>query len=274
MVNSFFKIELKRALFQWKTFIAFILFMFVFIHISYLDKLDIPNSSTYSKYLFLEQNNGFISYLKAMGFANTYMAIVFPIIILLVVGDSLIKDVKTGFLQFYLTRTDWKNYIRSKTIAVSLVSFMITFIFQVCAFIYSMITHPFYIPRNIDEAPGYARGLYMLNPYLYIFLIFIIFSLISTAIALFAIALSNKLNNSSQAILIPWIIYLILGIGLNCIDSIHPFSPVNMCGPFIFTFYSGWEVILYWSVILFLSIYLGFKLFSKKFILDKHSSYL
>ncbi|ABS32968.1 ABC transporter permease [Clostridium botulinum] len=270
MVNSFFKIELKRAFFRWKTFIAFIIFMAVFIHISYLDKLDIPNTPTYLKYFFLENHNGFISYLKAMGFVNSYMAIVFPIIILLVVGDSLIEDVKTGFLQFYLTRTDWKNYIRSKTIAVSLVSFMVTFIFQVCAFIYSMITHPFYIPRNIDAAPSYARGLYMLNPYLYILLICIIFSLISIVIALFAIALSNRLKNSSQAILIPWILYLILGIGLNCIDSIYSFSPVFMCGPFIFErFYSGWEIILYWSVILFLSIYLGFKLFSKNFVFNK-----
>ncbi|EPY2275045.1 hypothetical protein ACXAUS_003967 [Clostridium sporogenes] len=273
MVNTFFKIELKRAFFRWKTFIAFIIFMAVFIHISYLDKLDMPiNNPAYPKYLLLEQNNGFISYLKAMGSGlNSYMAIVFPIIILLVVGDSLIEDVKTGFLQFYLTRTDWKNYIRSKTIAVSLVSFMITFIFQICAFIYSMITHPFYIPRNIDDAPTYARGLYMLSPYLYISLIIIIFCLISTAIALLSIALSNRLKNSSQAILIPWILYLILGIGLNFISPLtYSFSPVTMCGYFMFEyFYPIWGVILYWSVILFLSIYLGFKLFSKNFVFNK-----
>lgn len=272
MVNSFFKIELKRAFFRWKTLVAFILFMAVFIHISYLDKLDIPNNPMYPKQLFLEENNFFISYLKAMGSdINSYMPIVFPVVILLIIGDSLIEDLKTGFLQLYLTRTDWKEYIRSKTIAISLVSFIISFMFQVCAFIYSIMTHPYYRPKEVQVAPCFAQNLYLSNPYLYIFIIFIIFSLISTAIALFAMALSSALKNSSQAILLPWILYLVVGLGLNFISPItYNFSPVVMCGPFIFEFfYPIWGVIIYWTGILLVSIYLGFKLFSKRFVISK-----
>lgn len=270
MIKSFLKIEFKRTFFSWKTLIAFILFMVVYIHISYLDNLDVPNTYMYHHLYFFEENNFFIAYLKVMaGESNSYMAIVFPIIILLTVGDSLIQDIKTGFLEFYLTRIDCKNYIFAKVVSVGIVAFVIALIFQICGFIYTVCTHPLYLPKDLDKAPLFLRGMYMQVPYLYILMTMIIFSFIAAAVVLFAMLLSNKLKNSVQAILLPYVIYLILGLGIYNgipVPSIYAFSPVMMCGAFIFEpYYSLGVIAVYWIGILLMCGYFSCRLFLKKF---------
>ncbi|WP_254903623.1 hypothetical protein [Clostridium tyrobutyricum] len=272
MIKSFLKIEFKRTFFSWKTLIAFILFMAVYIHISYLDGLDLPKlpPSTYYYKLMMEDNNFFMAYLKVMaGGANSYMSMVFPIIILLTVGDSLIQDMKTGFLEFYLTRIDCKKYIFAKNVSVGIVGFIVALIFQICGFIYTVCTHPFYLPKDLDKAPLFLRGMYMQVPYLYILMTMIIFSFIAAAVVLFGMLLSNKLKNSVQAILLPYVIYLILGLGIYNgipVPSIYAFSPVMMCGTFIFTpYYSLGVIAVYWIGILLICGYFSCRLFLKKF---------
>lgn len=276
MFKSFFKIEFKRTFFRWQTLAAFIVFMAIFIHISIMDKIDIPTHATYPKILALECGNCFNSYLQALaGPSNSYMLLIFPLIISLFIGDSLFLDYKTGFFNFTITRVDLKTYIKFKTIAVSLVSFIISFLFQVMAFGYSFFTSPYYLPSGkigprdmILPSMGYS--IYVNHPFIYVFIVMIIFSIVATTIAALGLITSNKFKSTLKVIIAPWIIYLFVGMFLMMISSgssiLYRVSPIQLSGANIFgEEYNLIFVFLYWIFLISILYFISCRLFFKKF---------
>ena len=159
MFRNFFKIEFNRIVCRTQTLLGFLLFMGDFIHISILDKMDIPNHAKYPEILILEDGNAFISYLKALGGINSYMPLILPLIIVLIVGDALFSDYKTGFFQLNITRISFKKYIIYKITSLSIISFVLTFVFQILAFIYSLATSPYHLPTATAIEEGMAPEL-------------------------------------------------------------------------------------------------------------------
>ncbi|APC38745.1 hypothetical protein [Clostridium estertheticum] len=264
MVKRFLKIEFIRIC-RWQTLLAFIIFMGAFIHISVMNK---PNFS-------LNQSNFFIGYFKALCVPmHSYMSLIFPLVIILIFGDSLFLDYKTSFLQFSLSRITHKEFIRYKTIAISLVSFIVTLGFQLVAFLYSIITSPYHLPtKPLVEGhiiPTVSLDLYVSNPFIYIFIVMILFSIISMVITVSGLITSNIFKNIFAVQGIPWIMYIFIGELLICAvngTSIYfHISPIQMIGYCLFDEnYSFIEIFLYWIILWIVSYFATYKLFMRKF---------
>lgn len=279
MNKRFLKVELKRTLFSWNILISFVLFMAVFINISNTYKSDIPVTPQYPKLLALEGGNCFINFIEVMGNPrNSYMTLVFPLIILILIGDSLFLDYKTNFLQFSLTRIGYKKYIRYKTIAVALIAFIFTFLFQIVGFLYSLFTNPYYLPTKAaienDMAPLCASQLYVNNPYIYIFIVMIIFSIIAMVISTLGIIASTLAKNTFYVIGVPWILYVLI---CEIIYIITPYiwnflrniNPLNMIGVILFMEGSNLiYIFLYWILLLVATLFISHRLTLRKFKLD------
>ncbi|MCB2341907.1 hypothetical protein [Clostridium estertheticum] len=263
MVKRFLKIEFIRIC-RWQTLLAFIIFMGAFIHISVMNK---PNFS-------LNQSNFFIGYFKALCVPmHSYMSLIFPLVIILIFGDSLFLDYKTSFLQFSLSRITHKEFIKYKIIAISLVSFIVTFGFQLVAFLYSIFTNPFYMPTKCPPGqiyPHVSIDLYVSIPFLYIFIVMIFFSIISMFIAVLCLITANMFKNTFAVQSMPWIMFIFVGELLMCIgDSngiFYRFSPIHMLGSCLsFEDYSFIQPFLYWIVLWIVSCFATYKLFMRKF---------
>lgn len=275
MLKTFIKLEFKRAFCRWQTMIAFLIFIGAFIHISYQDYHDIPKQVGYLQELVFENHNFFIAYLKALGFGvNSYLCLIIPLIALLIAGDSLAIDRLSGFLQFTLSRIDYKNYIKYKSIAVSIVSFSIMFLFQIAAFIYSAFTHPFYFPKQM-RIDLLSAELYIAHPFVYVFLIMLFMSLMAMAVSLFGLAVSNKLKNIYSVVTLPWIFIVLIsmicmGVGPSITIALYNYSPLIMSGPYIFMNELHLLAIpLYWIILLILSYLWTNRWFKKEFEIKK-----
>jgi hypothetical protein len=274
MVKTFFKIEFRRIC-RWQTLLAFIVFIGAYIHISIMDKMDIPTQAAYPITLRLAQSNFFISFLNAFcGPVNSYMALILPLVILLIIGDTLFLDYKTGFYQFSISRMNYKEFIKYKTIGISLVTFIVALIFQLIAFLYSILTSPYYLTTKSDIgnfiAPKVGIGLYLSNPFAYIFVVMIFFSVISMTIAVLGIITSNIFRNLFTVVSIPWLIYIIIGQLLMVIGSgnsvFFHISPIEMFGPCLFgQNYNFTQIFLYWCILWSISSISGYKLYMRKF---------
>lgn len=260
MLIRFLKIEIKRTIFRWQTLIAFLLFIGIFIHTSILNKLDIPTTAQYSINLIHEKNNMFINYINAFaGRSNSYMALIFPLIILLIIGDSLFLDYNTSFLKFITCRIDLKKYIKLKILSISIISFSITFLFQIIAFLYSFIFSYKGLPTNLSiekkVAPYLYSNMFVEHPFTYIFLFMIVICICAMAISVLSLISSSILNNIFAAISMPWIIYLFIGQLLMFIGPqtsiFYTMSPITMSSLFVFqrTTPSFSFVILYWIIL-------------------------
>ncbi|MCB2341906.1 hypothetical protein [Clostridium estertheticum] len=270
MVKKFIKIEFRRIC-RWQTLLAFIIFMAAFVHISIADKMDVvgPTASA------LEQSNFFVSYLKALGGpVHSFMPFIFPLVIILIFGDSLFLDYKTRFLQFSLSRITHKEFIKYKTIAISLVSFIVTLGFQLVAFLYSIITSPYHLPTKPlvrgDIIPTVSLDLYVSNPFIYIFIVMILFSIISMVLTVSGLITSNIFKNIFAVQSIPWIMYIFIGELLICAVNgtsiYYHISPIQMIGYCLFDEnYSFIEIFLYWIVLWIVSYFATYKLFMRKF---------
>ncbi|APC40065.1 hypothetical protein [Clostridium estertheticum] len=264
MVKRFVKIEFRRIC-RWQTLLAFIVFMAAFIHISIIYNIG---------YTTIDQNNFFINYLKTLCFPmHSYMPLIFPLVIIFIFGDSLFLDYKTVFFQFSLSRITHKEFIKYKTIAVSFVAFIVTLVFQLVAFLYSIFTSTYSLPPKPqigDQLPNISLNLYVSNPFVYIFIIMIFFSVISMVIAVSCLITSNIFKNVFAAQSIPWIVYLFIGQLLMFIgdgNSIYyRISPIQMLGPCIFgRNYTFIKVFLYWIVLWIVLCFGTYKLFLRKF---------
>ncbi|MCB2308579.1 hypothetical protein [Clostridium estertheticum] len=139
---------------------------------------------------------------------------------------------------------------------------------------YCIFTSPYYLhtkPVRIGESlPNVSIGLYVSNPFVYIFIIMIFFSIISMVIAVSCLITSNIFKNVFAAQSIPWIVYLFIGQLLMFIgdgNSIYyRISPIQMLGPCVFDeYYNFIKIFLYW-IVLWIVLCLGtYKLFLRKF---------
>lgn len=275
MYNSFIKMEWKRTWYRWQFFVAFIAFMAVFIHIVTMQKANIPTHNGYPVELVLEKTNPFISFVSGIGRGlNSYMAAVFPLIVMLICGDSLFIDYRTGYFQYCLSRISLKKYIVGKMIAIATITFVVTFLFQIVAFIYCLYTSPFHIP-NIsplikNTIPKLGQELYIHHVYVYIGFVMLLLSLAATVIAMIGLVASSVVRHISLVFSIPWIAILLVGQVFLFIAPETKYitmilSPLYNLGPFLFSSkHTWWSIWLYWSGGFLLFSFLAYQLALRK----------
>lgn len=276
MFKSFLKIEFKRTFFRWQTLVAFIVFMAVFIHIFTINKIYISGSSKEIQLYNLEANNCFYSYINALiGPTNSYMLLVFPLIISLLIGDSLFSDYNTGFFNFTITRIDLNKYFKFKSISCMLIAFIINLLFQVIAFLYCLFNCPYYMPSGKLGSrdmimPTIGFNIYIKHPFIYVFLIMLILSFVAATMAIGGLIVSNKLTSLLKVILVPWIIYVFTSIGLMCVfpqgSVFYKITPLQFSGANIMDVsYNILFVYLYWIVLGSILYFVAYRTFFTRF---------
>lgn len=275
MFSRFLKIEIKRTVHRWQTLVALVLFMGIFIHISIMNRREIPTVDSFPVEMINELNNPFINYLNAFsGISNSYMPLVFPLIILLVVGDSLFLDKSTSYLNFITCRIDLKKYMKYKILSISIISFGVTFIFQVFCLIYTFIVSDKCAPTKLaienNIAPNIGGNMFIEHPFIYLLIFMFIISLCAMAISIISLISGNISKNLFAAIAMPWVGYLILGQLLMILapqtSVIYSISPITMSSLFIHEDYFNFgHAILYWVLFGMIFSAISYLVFKKKF---------
>lgn len=276
MYRTFIHMEWKRTLFRWQIVVAFMLFIAAFIHIVYLNRAAIPVHPRYPALFTLEQSNPFIIFLDPFGSpVNGYMPLILPLVVMLISGDSLFVDYKTGFYQFALPRTTHKRYITGKILSVALITFIILFAFQVIAFLYCLFTSPYFLPTAISRgnymSPTFLPQLYIAHPYRYVLLIILLTSMASATLSILGIVASNMFKNIFMVVSFPWVAYVLFGelmmfVSQSSNNYLYRYSPIQLIGQFIFIGnYSVMGVLLYWLMLLILLAWVSYKLSIRKF---------
>lgn len=254
--------------------LAFILFGAVFIHIAYLYKIEITPNVRHPLEIFLQDSNPFLRFLEVLGgSSNSYMPLIWPLFMMLLNGDSLFLDYKTGFYQFALSRTTHRRYIQGKIVAVAVTTFGFLMAFQMIAFLYCLVTCPYVLPTSVsvERYMGYIflTPLYLTHPYAYVFLVMILMSVMSATMSMLGIIASTVLKNIVMVVGLPWMVYLVLGQLMMIPPGssyIYKYSPISLTGIFIFeSNYSVMEVLVYWLIWFVLLALAAYKLSIRKF---------
>lgn len=93
MFKQFLKIEINRTVLRWQTLLAFILFMTIFIHISIMNKADIPTVSSFPMFMFVislcSMALCILSLVSGILAKNIFVSIAMPWLFYLIFGQLL-----------------------------------------------------------------------------------------------------------------------------------------------------------------------------------------
>lgn len=254
MKKSIIKSEIKKVIMRNTTWIAFAIFILAYIFALYKYIQDIPvafkDSSSLRVY------SGFESFVSIISSYSSFMFLVTPLCIILIVGDSLYCDYKTGFFDLTLYRANIKDYILGKIIGNGIAIFSSLMALHIIVFIISLFAVGFRYPElneYVGDFPEFLRGLLLKSPYLYSLLIMLIISSMGAAFSSASILMANYFKSKISATIVPWIVYLIVGETLYLIYNpsfIYNLSPIVMSGPFIYYPRAGAIYhFLYWIIL-------------------------
>lgn len=216
--------------------------------------------------LSMERNNFYVAFLYAQGMgANALLAGVFPLVIALASGDSLVWDKKSGYEQHQLMRISYNRYILGKLFGASIISFGFVFVSELLAFTYGMIMFPGVVTlkKILGITPDYAADLFINHPFLYVLLIILNTALFGMVISLLSMLISTFVKNVYVVIAVPWLLFFVLQFVFYAIN-LSKFAPLDLVGMYMsssFQQYSTLEIpltrISLW-LILFISTYLAY----------------
>lgn len=262
MYGTLLKMEIKRTLSRWQSWVALILFVGFLIQ-GYESFYPEPT------FEFLDPNwfNVFVAFTQAHGVMPALLSFVLPLIAVMVAGDSLAWDRKTGFLQSMLMRMNYQTYIRCKIFSVSMVTFVFIWIGEFIGLIYGMVRFPVLFPPQFAHgiAPDYAQHLFMAYPVLYILLIIFNTGMAAVAFSTIALAISTKVKNLYAVLALPWPAFIVLEFISQVLGG--RLSPMNYIGPYLRVVfqYTTIEIPLFWTVLWILSWMTTYLLFRRDF---------
>lgn len=246
MLSNIIKTEIRRNFLRWQTLLAFILMLAFFIQGFEAFR---PNGIELSP----ERQNFFLAFLYAQGKGpRAMLAIVLPLVVALIAGDSLAWDRKTGFNHFTLMRSTYKKYILGKIIGASITSFIFVFVSEWIAFLYGIFSFP--KPETMQYilgvSPDYAAQLFLDSPFVYILLIIFNTSLLAMVISLVAVLISVKVKNIFVVIATPFLLFILLQFAFNIL-SFDRYAPMDLIGIYMLSNfkYQIFEIPAIWIVL-------------------------
>lgn len=259
MYGSMIRMELVRTLSRWQPWVALLLWVGLLIQ-GY--EVFYPEPQMYVE---PGSFNVFVAFTKTHGYDLAFLTPVIPLLAVMVAGDSLAWDVRTGFQHSMLLRMNGKEYILGKLIAISCITFLFVWIGELLGFLYAMIRYPVIFPPYIIEGitPDYAQGLFMDYPILFLLLIIFNTAMAAVAFALIAVALSTKIKNLYAILALPWLGFTSLEFITQILGGTR-ISPLKYTGYYFLAVfqYKVWEIPLFWVSLAALAFLLTYVLFN------------
>lgn len=252
------RMELVRTLSRWQPWVALLLWVGLLIQ-GY--EVFYPEPQMYVESGWF---NVFVAFTKTHGSDLAFLSPVIPLLAVMVAGDSLAWDLRTGFQHSMLLRMNGKEYILGKMTAVACITFLFVWIGELLGFLYGMIRYPVIFPPYFMDgiSPDYAQGLFIDYPLLYLLLIVFNTAMAAVAFALIAVALSTKIKNLYTILAFPWLSFIAFEFISQILGT--RVSPLKYIGYYFWAVfqYEVWEIPLFWvflSALAFLLTYFLFK---------------
>jgi hypothetical protein len=262
MVRSLIRMEVVRLFSRWQPWVAFLLLIGVLIQ-GYEVFYPEPTIKVRDPGWF----NVFLAFTKTHGYDLALLSVTLPLIAVMVAGDSLAWDLRTGFMHSILMRMNYKKYIMGKLLSVSLVTFVFVWIGEWIAFIYGMVRYPVLFPPAVSHGstPDYAQSLFMDHPILYVMLIVFNTSMAAMAFSTISLALSTKIKNLYVVLALPWLGFIVIEFISQVLGS--RFSPLNYIGQYFLSVFSyhTLEIPLAWTLLWVISWMTAYLLFVNHF---------
>lgn len=227
------RMQIKSILNHKEIFIIMcILMLFVFVNyftniIKYNGK-DITDMYFPMKLLLLSSGSGATNY---------YFMQYFPLLVIIPAGFSYVYDRDSKEIIYIQSRVGLKHYYIGKIISVFLVAFFVFTIPFIIEIIINCIAFPINATGDLSNANIYEKvyielvgnyffhNLYVIHPYIYTFLITLIFGLICGVLTVFVVAIS--MYNIKFKILLFLPVYILL-YGIGMIGHIVPSIKVSL----------------------------------------------
>ncbi|MFD2368851.1 hypothetical protein ACFSO0_02375 [Brevibacillus sp. GCM10020057] len=228
MLGSLIKLELSRLLNRWQLWVALLLMVTCFIqgYIAFR-----PFGLEIDPY----HDNYFVafSYAQGMG-AESILAGVYPLIISLLAGDSLVRDKRSGFDRYILTRASYRKYIFAKLLSAAIMVALFVYIVEFIMFIGAMLAFPSTETVQAIEGstPVYAEYIFLNYPYLFIFLITSNAVLYGIALAMLCNFFAAFTKNIYVVLVAPWILLFVLQMIFYNIE-LSDYAPLDLLGLYL-----------------------------------------
>lgn len=228
MLGSLIKIELRRLLNRWQLWIAMLLLIACFIqgYIAFR-----PFGLEIDQY----HDNYFIafSYAQGMG-AEAILAGVYPLIISLLAGDSLVRDKRSGFDRYIFTRVSYKQYILAKLISSAIVVALFVYVVEFIMFICAMVAFPATetVQAIQGSTPVYAEQIFLSYPYLFILLITNNAVLYGIALVMICNFLATLTKNIYIVLVAPWILLFVMQLVFYNME-LSDYAPLDLLGLYL-----------------------------------------
>lgn len=215
-MTNYFKLDFKRALFSKTTLVALVLtltsLMIPFIkeicwvgpfHANFVYMFDVGHNRS----------------------QNSYFCILAPIFAAIPFSYSYVQDKKSGFLNYILTRINFKKYTTTRIIVNSLIGGLILFFSLTILLILSIALNTFNGDPAIDLIPGVSN---IIAIFIMITLSFFFGAVFSTI----AIGFSSIFNSELLAVVAPFLYYMFLSILFSNLYKGN-LSPVAIINPLL-----------------------------------------
>ncbi|MDS0524685.1 hypothetical protein NNC19_03270 [Clostridium sp. SHJSY1] len=224
-MKTYFKLELKRALFSWKTIISFIAIL-ISLLIPYIDEVRFH----------LTELDGIEYFLRVTGMS--YFVFIGPIIAGVVYSTSVITDKKTGFMEKLLEIIDVKTYYKVKLVVNALVNSIIFLFSHLIIIIYFIIIYGVNNRGFKDVSAGAFVIFDDISKISYVLLICIVIPISSVTFSTFILGITTITNKKFVGYILP-VFYVILTQVLFEIWQFNNIIDLNLGKLFTIELYSG-----------------------------------
>ncbi|WP_420839233.1 hypothetical protein [Clostridium yunnanense] len=252
MLNTYFKLELKRTLFSWRTIISALIIMALLV-IPYLKEFVIPYKGI--RFPYLNPNlDGVQFYINAS--MVSYVGYIAPVVTALIYSTSIIKDKRSGFLEKLLKIIDIKTYFKAKVAINSLMTFLVFAFSHGIVMLYFIIVYGLKQTSEKGMYNGAFEGIYDSSKLLYILIILLVLTISAVAFSIFMLGITTATDSRVMAYLFPAFYVVLTGVIFQALslNVVVNFNITYLFNLIIDNSARGYSVIVYDFVLVILGI--------------------
>lgn len=201
-MKTYFKLELKKAIFSWRTIVSILILIALFM-VPYLDRTILPWPGL----------DGMDSFIRLSGFS--YIGFIAPVVVGLIYSTSIIRDKESGFMNKVVEIITIKTYFMMKLLVNVIINAIVFAISYSVVILYLFANYG--VSNGIKDAGltgAFVKGsvfigIYDISKLLYIITIFLVVVISAVAFSIFMLGITTASNKKLTAYILP-IFYVIL----------------------------------------------------------------
>lgn len=217
-MKSYFKLELKRAIFSWRTIILTFITIII-LAIPYLNETTHPA---------IDLDSGMGYFIRV--YQMSYIGILSPVIIGFIYATSIIKDKESGFLNKLLEVIDIKTYYIVKIAVNSIVNFIIFAVSHILSILHLVIRFGLGNSDSRGTSIGTFANIYFNSKIAYVILVVLFVGISAAAFSIFTLGITTALNKKLTAYIFPafYIVITSIFFGVSSINSVINFDVTRL----------------------------------------------